>query len=543
MNNWRERDRKERARQELYYAEERADLDRRIQEKALRTPALQRQLARSAPLQSPGWSSLFPSGHQVRESDVRLERGIEEIRSQVGLLSEAVNQIGGDVRVNHEANLDRLDGLRAQITRENEKLMRVIRSIRERSNCDLRNPTTYIYCIELIYKLIFKIFVFLCQLVFVVGNSLKGFLSHMPFPFSLLVFIAYIFEGLLIFLIFDGTMFVSTVGVSHISFIPHNALYPRYSGVPQNISIRGALYEGLVVSILTVASQMFYLLGEMYKIFLGDTMTMIRGVTGRYISSETVVESIKEHIVAPVAEKASEKAAEMANEVANEQLSRMGSIPSELGSMALEGAGAIKSGAGKLAGVVGEGAGKMAGVLGEGAGKLAGVVGERTGAVRDRLRQIDSEDVKASARAAKNAAQSMAESIYHRAKRSGYFGGSTLGKYKRKSKHKMTLKKENKIIFSILTKNEQKEFDRTVAGQKIKKLEKIINNIDYSKIQPNPENFYMIRFVLNIAEKLFPVFVKELDRTTKVCKIMKSNGLEPVLNPYFLKQLSSIVSH
>ena len=109
----------------------------------------------------------------------------------------------------------------------------------------------------------------------------------------------------------------------------------------------------------------------------------------------------------------------------------------------------------------------------------------------------------------------------------------------------MTLK-NNHVVFSILTKNEQKEFDRTFAGRKIKQLELMINNIDYSKIQPNPQNFYMIRFVLNIAEKLFPVFVKELDRTTKVCKKMKSSGINSSinnLNPYFLKQLSDIVSH
>jgi len=513
MNNWRERDRKERARQALYYAEERAELERRTQEGR----ALQRQLARSAPIQSPGWSSLFPSTG-AREP-VRLERRMEEVASQVGLLSEVINQIGGDVRVNHEANLDRLDGLKSQITRENEKLMRVIRSVRQTSNCNLGDPTTYIYCIELIYKLIFKLFVFLCQLVFVVGNSFKGFLSHMPFPFSLLVFIAYIFEALLIFLIFDGTMFISTAGMSHVSFIPHNALYPRYSGAPETISMRSALYEGLVISIMNVASLMFSLLGEMYKLFLEDTMGMVSGVTGRYISRETVVESVKEHVVAPIVNKATEKATIMANEVANEQLGRMGSIPGEIGSMALEGAGAIKSGA----------------------GRLVGVVGERAGAVRDRLRQIDPEDVKASAQAAKNAAQAAAESLYHRAKRTGYFGGSTL--HKIKHRRKMTIKKENKIVFSILTKNEQKEFDQTIAGQKIKKLEKLINNIDYSKIQPNPENFYIIRFVLNIAEKLFPIFVKELDRTTRVCKMMKSNGLEPVLNPYFLKQLSDIVSY
>lgn len=518
--DWRERDRKERER--LRKSQEEID-------------SIQRRMTSSAPSQRPAWSSLFssaalaPSSHRpvysrgivpAADPNLRLERRMEEVAGQVGLLSEVVNQIGTDVRVNHEVNLDRLDGLKAQITRENQKLMRVMKSVRDRSNCDLTNPSTYIYCIELIYKLIFTIFVFLCQLVFVVGNSFKGFLNHMPFPFSLLVFIAYIFEMLLIFLIFDGTLFVSTAGVSHMSFIPHNALYTRYSGAPETISLRGALYEGLVVSIMTVSSQIFMLLSSMYQLFLGETIGMVSGVGGRFVSRDTVVESIQ-HVVEPVVTKANEEAAKIATEVANEQLTRMGSIPGEIGSIALKGAG-------RLAGAVGEGLSRRA----------------------ERLRQLDPEDVKASAEAAARAAQEAAEKLYHGARRFGskYSGGSTRRSGNRSGNHrnhKMTLK-NNHVVFSILTKNERKEFDKTLAGRKIKQLELMINNIDYSKIQPNPENFYMIRFVLNIAEKLFPVFVKELDRTTKVCKKMKSKGINPGINPLnvsFLKKLSDIVSH
>ena len=472
-----------------------------------------------------------------REGDRRLERRVEEVAEQIGLVAGAVDQIGADVRANNEVNLDRLDGLRAQITRENQKLMRVIRNIRERSNCDLSVPTTYIYCIKLIYKLIFSIFVFLCQLVFVVGNSFKGFLSHMPFPFSLLVFIAYIFEMLLIFLIFDTTMFVSTAGVSHIRFIPHNALYTRYSGAPETISMRTTLYEGLVVSIMTVSSQIFMLLGTMYQLFLGETISMISGVSSRYISTDTVVHGIRdqvvEHIVDPVVNKAGEQAAMMVNEVANEQLSRMGTIPGEIGAFALEGAQAIRNGAGRLAGTLGEGLAHRA----------------------ERLRQIDPEDVRASAEAAKEAAAAAAERLYHGAKRFGsrLFGGSindrsTSGKSRgrtrsgRTSVRKLTLKHKEFLAFSILTKHEQKEFDRTLAGRKIRKLAQMINNIDYSKIKPNPQMFHMVRFVLNISEKMFPIFVEELDKTTQVCKNMKKNGIEPVLNPLFLRKLSTIVS-
>ena len=139
---WRERDRKERERQ------------RKSQEEI---DSIQRRMTSSAPSQRPSWSSLFssaalaPSSHRpvysrgivpAADPNLRLERRMEEVAGQVGLLSEVVNQIGTDVRVNHEVNLDRLDGLKAQITRENQKLMRVMKSVRDLSNCDLTNPST-----------------------------------------------------------------------------------------------------------------------------------------------------------------------------------------------------------------------------------------------------------------------------------------------------------------------------------------------------------------------------------------------------------------
>jgi hypothetical protein len=536
-----------------YYAEQ----DKKEQERIRRQHSnmIQRQVSRSAPSQRATLSSLFTNpftphpGSEVRRPafmpvsgnpELRLERRLEEVAGQVGLLSDVIHQINGDVRLNQEVNLDRLDGLRAQITRENEKLSRIIRSVRQRSNCDLRNPTTYIYCIELIYKLIFKIFVFLCQLVFVVGNSMKGFLNHMPFPFSLLVFIAYLIEMLLIFLIFDGTMFVSTAGFSHRPFIPHNALYTRYSGAPEIISMRGALYEGFVVSIMTVSSQIFSLLGEIYQLFLGDTMRMVSGVGGRYVSRDSVVQGVKQHVVEPVLNKAAEEASKLANEVASDQLSKMGSIPGKIGEFALEGAGVIKEGAGRVAGVVGEGAGRIAGAVGEGLAQRA-----------ERWSKLDSENVKESAQAALRTAKNASNKVYHELRRFGsrYSGGSTRKNSGSKqsgtrliSKTGSTLKNKD-VVFSILTQNEQKEFDKTIAGRKIKQLGKIIDNIDYSKIEPNPQNFIMIRVVLNIAEKLFPLFVKELDRTSKVCKIMKRDGVELISNSLFLKKLGDIISH
>lgn len=97
-----------------------------------------------------------------------------------------------------------------------------------------------------------------------------------------------------------------------------------------------------------------------------------------------------------------------------------------------------------------------------------------------------------------------------------------------------------------MTKTEQKLFDKSVTGKKLKQLEKMINNIDYSKIQPNPQLFSTIRFALNIAEKLFPIFVNKLDRTSQACKMMEHHRVQPISNPIsnlFLKQLSDIVSH
>lgn len=129
------------------------------------------------------------------ESQRMIERTLEELSQQIGVVSEALEQVQQNTAFNHEQNLDRLDGLRVQIRRESERLMRTIRTVRESSNCDLNDPTTYIYCIELIYKLLFKIFVFLSQLVFVVGNSFKRFLSYMPFPFSVTCSFAFSARG------------------------------------------------------------------------------------------------------------------------------------------------------------------------------------------------------------------------------------------------------------------------------------------------------------------------------------------------------------
>ena len=141
---------------------------------------------------------------QPQARDVRLEHGIERLSDQMSVISQVLHGIDQNIEQNHHANLDRFDGLRAQITRENQRLMSAIRHIRRESDCNLSDPTTYIHCLKLIYILIFRIFKFLCELVFVVGNSFKEFLTHMPFPFSLLVFIAYIFQMILISIIFES---------------------------------------------------------------------------------------------------------------------------------------------------------------------------------------------------------------------------------------------------------------------------------------------------------------------------------------------------
>jgi hypothetical protein len=425
--------------------------------------------------------------------------------------------------------------------------MGAIRDIRRESDCDLSNPATYIYCLKLMYELIFKIFKFLCELVFVVGNSFKQFLSHMPFPFSLLVFIAYMFEMVLVAIIFDTTVRVSTLGISHREFIPHNALFGHSSGAPNFISPRDTLYQGLFRSSLFVLSQIILLLGSAYQAVLGRDIAMIQRETARYISGETLVKGVKKHVVEPLAEKAAEQVQSVVNDVVNDQVGIMASLPKQLGNLAAQGA---------------QGAGSLAGKALEGVGSLAQGAGEVLADRAEKLRQIDPEDVKESARAVGSAALAAGENAMHFVRRfssgvkSKFMGGSnqTRGRKQRtnSTRDKRLSRGRNKSrgrsnsikipVFSILTSNEQKEFDQTIAGRQIKQLEYMIHNVDYSKIQPNPQMFHIIRFALNISEKLFPVFVKELDRTTKLCKDMKRERVQPILNPFFLKELSEIVS-
>ena len=68
----------------------------------------------------------------------------------------------------------------------------------------------------------------------------------------------------------------------------------------------------------------------------------------------------------------------------------------------------------------------------------------------------------------------------------------------------------------------------------------MIDNIDFSKIKPDPTLFTIIHFTLNISEKLYPIFVSELNRTIAVCKIMKKEGVQPISNPLFLNNLMQI---
>jgi hypothetical protein len=297
---------------------------------------------------------------------------------------------------------------------------------------------------------------------------------------------------------------------------------------------------------------------------LGNDIAMIQRETGRYISSHTVVEEVKKHVVEPLAEKAAEQVQAVVNEVVNDQVGIMATIPGQLGDLAAkgaEGAASLAQGAASLAGRGAEGAASLAGKALEGAGSLAHGAGEVLAARAEKLRQIDSENVKESARAAGEAASAAVDSAMHAARRlssglkSRFFGGSrrgnrnkerkaskTRGRLSRRSKMSRNFRGSHIPVFSILTKTEQKVFDKSIAGKQLKHFEKMIHNIDYSKIQPNPQLFSTIRFALNVAEKLFPIFVQELDRTVEVCKMMESKGLQPVSNPMFLKQLNKIVS-
>jgi len=352
----------------------------------------------------------------------------------------------------------------------------------------------------------------------------------------------------LVAIIFDTTVRVSTLGISHRGFIPHNALFGHSSGAPNFISPRDTLYQGLFRSSLFVLSQIILLLGSAYQAVLGRDIAMIQRETARYISGETLVQGVKKHVVEPLAEKAVEQVQTVVNEVVNDQVGIMASIPKQLGNLAAQGA---------------QGAGSLAGKALEGVGSLAQGAGEVLADRAERLRQIHPEDVKDSARAAADAALAAGENAMHFVRRfssgvkSKFMGGSsqTRGRKQRTNSRTNSRTRDKRLsrgrrrsnsikipVFSILTHNEQKEFDQTIAGRKIKQLEYMIHNIDYNKIQPNPQMFHIIRFALNISEKLFPVFVKELDRTTKLCKHMKRERIQPILNPFFLKELSEIVS-
>lgn len=487
---------------------------------------LQKAKLEKSQLQSQLQSQLIGLGRGSGvDSQQMIERKLEELSQQIGAVAEALDQVQQNTAFNHEQNLDRLDGLRVQIRNESERLMRTMKTVRETSNCDLRDPTTYIYCIELIYKLLFKIFVFLCQLVFVVGKSFKRFLSYMPFPFSILVFIAYIFEITLILILFDRTMYVGTLGLSHQEFIPHNSLFERYSGAPQMIAPRMVLYEGFARSIITVSNGLFFVLSSAYETLLGDVIGMVGGV-GRTVSRDAitgtkynVAGAVRNHVVNPLTEKVKEKVVEKVEELANEQLSKMGSLPGQIGDLAVRGA--------------------------HNAASLAKGVAEGIALRAERLSKIDPENVKDATSAMAEKLAEKTEKLYYNAQRfkSRIFGGSIVehrntNKGNSRMKHRKTFKKYQIPSFTILTKKEQNEFDKTLTGKRLKELEKILNDTDFSKIQPNPEMFHIIRFVLNIAEKLFPVFVVEFDKSIKVAKKMKDI---PFSDINIVKQIKDVI--
>ena len=504
---------------------------------------------------------------------------LQDLRSQVGIISEVINQIDTNIIHNNEVHLDRLDRLKDQITRENQKLMTAIRNIRHKTKCNLKDPTTYIRCIEFIYRLIFNIFVFLCHLTFVVGNSFNTFLSHLPFPFSILVMLSYALQTILIFIIFDATLFVSSAGVSHRSLIPHNSLFTRYNGAPEMITPNMALYEGLTIAVYNSFSALVYIIEVSYDLVLRDVVRMVRGVGGRYITHgvvnhirhytptpeqlhrhvvEPVIEQVKETIVDPVAQ----QAVLMVNEVVNGQLDIIESLPNKISEFASETAESMSRGLGAVIYDVSETMGSVA----QGMGSLAQDVGTMTQGMGSVAQDALTKGIGTVGQGVTHGAQSFAQgvgSLAHgaaahvdklktieiknftdvfnatRKYTSKFFGGT------RKLKMRKSRKNISKDypVFSILTKTEQLAFDRTIAGKRIKKMRHMINTIDYSNLHPNPEIFYMIHFVLNVSENIFPIFIKEFNKTIDACKLMKRHQIKPITNPLFLRDLKNIVNY
>jgi hypothetical protein len=538
---------------------------------------------------------------RTHQSLIAIERRVEELAEMVGATGSALNELLVISAHGQEMNLDRFSQLKSQITRENQKLMHAISRIRQESRCNLSDPRTYAYCIKLMYQLIFNIFYLLCQLIFVVGGSINNFLFHIPLTGGILVILGIAFQALLFFLLFDTTVYVSTVSLSHREVFNHDRYFQHLNGANQMVGANMLLYEGLILFLIKSSKTVVNVIVTGHRIFLGRITNRLFRIMQREIGNpQTIVETIVEDVV----DKGKEKVTEFVKESINHQIEDLTIIPNQVAimagqateiagqgvagmaslaergvslagegvagaaslaergvSLAGRGAAGVTTFAGQGLSLAGEGVAGMASLAergvslagrgaagvttfagqglslaGEGAAGAASLAGRGVSSMTS-LAGKGMEDLRESG--VMEGLGQRAENIKHGFGRFASRFTTRFGGARRTKK----LKKIKKITpipkFSILTKNEEKEFDKTFTGKKLKYLKKRIDSINYSNVPINPKLFYMTQFVLNLTENLFPIFIGELDRSLEICKKLKD--VDPALNKLHNELLEKII--
>lgn len=495
---------------------------------------------------------------RTRQSLIVIERRVEELAEMVGATGSALNELLVISAHGQEMNLDRFSQLKSQITRENQKLMHAISRIRQESRCNLSDPRTYAYCIKLMYQLIFNIFYLLCQLIFVVGGSINNFLFHIPLTGGILIILGIAFQALLFFLLFDTTVYVSTVSLSHREVFNHDRYFQHLNGANQMVGANMLLYEGLVLFLINSSKTVVNVILTGHRIFLGRITDRLFRIMQREIGNpQTIVGSIVEDVV----DSGKEKVTEFVKESINHQIEDLSIIPNQVAIMAgqakeiadegvasmaslaergLSLAGNGVAGAASLAGRGAAGittfAGQGLSLAGEGAAGVASLAGRGISSITT-LAGKGMEDLREIS--VMEGLEQRAENMKHGFGRFASRFTTRFGGSKRRTKK---LKRISTSIpkFSILTKKEEKEFDKTLTGQKLKYLKKRIDSINYSNIPINPKLFYMTQFVLNLTENLFPIFIGELDRSLEICKKLKD--VDPALDKLHNELLEKIIN-
>ena len=491
------------------------------------------------------------------ESMIAIERRVEELAEMTGAFGSALNELLVINTQGQEMNLDRFSQLKSQITRENQKLMHAIARIRQESRCNLSDPRTYAYCIKLIYHLIFNIFYLLCQLIFIVGGSINNFLFYIPLTGGILIILGIAFQALLFFLLFDATVYVSTLSLSHAEVFNHDLFFQHLNGGEQMVGANMLLYEGLIMFLIRTTQTVVNVIVTGHRLFLGRITDRLFRIMQREIGNpKTIVGSIVEDVM----DTGKEKVTEFIKDSINHQIEDLSIIPNQVTRMADQGASLAGRGVAGVSTLAEQGASLAGrGVAGVStlASQGASLAGRGVSTLASQGASLASQGASLASQGASLAGRRMedlrnsgiiegleqrAENIKHGI---GSFASRFTSRYSGGAKRRT--KKQRRLPlpkFSILTKKEQKEFDKTIAGKKLKQLKQIIDTIDYRSIQINPRIFYMTQFVLNLTENLFPIFVKDLDTSVKLCKLIKKENMEGIMHNHnrMLEQIIDVAT-